>query len=490
MILRISKETFSQFNENKIQYCHWKSNEHLMPGLNGETDLDVLVSPTDKSKCETVLHNLSYLQCISQYGAIYPKVDDWIGFDEQTGKLIHIHLHYKMITGHKGMKEFTLPWDELCLETRVLDPETNVYIMDPNLEIITLYCRICLKKPTSEINRIKKNKSSFRFSDDVKKEIDYLKARIDYEVIGIILRRYFSNPELILKYIKKDELNNKEFTDLYGSVKKDLVPYCDSRFKYPYIKEVYYKYALFARKVLYKKTSFVFIYKKVPVTKRGLTVAFIGQDGAGKSTVVSEIGKWLSWKIDARNFYLGSGENYRSISKALLQKLGSKGGNAVVKLLRGILLILNYNKLSKSNLKRIKSSVRFSQKGGIALFDRYPQSDVIGLNDGPKIRDVFGKKSKNGFFGALINLFAGIEEKRIKAASTIQPDLVFKLILPVEESMRRKPTENEKIVSLKHDFILNWDLGKKQYQIDACQEYDKEILEIKKLIWENLLAVK
>ena len=56
--------------------------------------------------------------------------------------------------------------------------------------------------------------------------------------------------------------------------------------------------------------------------------------------------------------------------------------------------------------------------------------------------------------------------------------------------MRRKPTENEKIVSLKHDFILNWDLGKKQYQIDACQEYDKEILEIKKLIWENLLAVK
>ena len=179
MILRISKDTFSQFNENKIQYCHWKSNEHLMPGLNGETDLDVLVSPTDKSKCETVLHNLSYLQCISQYGAIYPKVDDWIGFDEQTGKLIHIHLHYKMITGHKGMKEYTLPWDELCLETRVLDPETNVYIMDPNLEIITLYCRICLKKPTSEINRINKNKSPFRFSDDLKKEIDYLKSRID-----------------------------------------------------------------------------------------------------------------------------------------------------------------------------------------------------------------------------------------------------------------------------------------------------------------------
>lgn len=490
MIVNISEATFSNLNNHNILYCHWKSNEHLIPGLNGETDLDILVSPADKAKCEEVLHKLNFLQCVSQYGALYPNVDDWIGFDEKTGKLVHIHLHYQLITGHKGMKEYSFPWIDLCLKTRLLDPSTNVYIMNPNLEIVTLYCRTCLKKPTSDIKKIKNKKLSFEFTEDVKKEIAYLKERIDYSSVEEIVKRYFTEYESFLQYIKKESLTDSEFIDLYKIVTKALLPYRDPRFKYPVLAEKCYRYALLCRKVLYKKTNHIFIYKKVPISKKGLTIAFIGQDGAGKSTVVRDIQKWLSWKIDARNFYLGSGDNYHSISKTLLLKLRSKGGNVIVRLIRGVLLIINYNKLSKVNLKRIRSSVRFSQQGGIALFDRYPQCEAAGFNDGPKIRDIFGKKTKNKVLGAFANLFANKEEKRIKAASTIQPDVVFKLILPVEESIRRKPAESERNVSLKHDFILNWDIGKKQYNIDACQDYDEEILEIKKLIWENLLTAK
>jgi hypothetical protein len=33
---------FDALHEHDIRYCHWKSNEHLLAGLAGETDLDLL----------------------------------------------------------------------------------------------------------------------------------------------------------------------------------------------------------------------------------------------------------------------------------------------------------------------------------------------------------------------------------------------------------------------------------------------------------------
>ena len=103
-MLKKSLELFDEFNKNNIKYCHWKSNEHLVEGLLGDTDLDVLISKNNKQIAEEILKKCLYMKCKSQYGSRYPGVDDWIGEDIETGKLIHVHLHYHIITGHKGMK--------------------------------------------------------------------------------------------------------------------------------------------------------------------------------------------------------------------------------------------------------------------------------------------------------------------------------------------------------------------------------------------------
>ena len=51
-MLTISKDLFTAWNDANLFYCHWKSNEHLLPGLDGTTDLDVLLSRDDKEKGE------------------------------------------------------------------------------------------------------------------------------------------------------------------------------------------------------------------------------------------------------------------------------------------------------------------------------------------------------------------------------------------------------------------------------------------------------
>ena len=160
-MLNISKELFASWNEAHLLYCHWKSNEHLLAGLEGKTDLDVLLSRTDKNQGEKLLRSLDFLKCKSQYGSRYFEVDDWIGFDKDTGALIHLHLHYALVTGHKGMKEYSLPWIDLALRTRVMNEKYGVYMMEPNLEMMTLYTRIGLKADV--INLVRCRMGNFIF---------------------------------------------------------------------------------------------------------------------------------------------------------------------------------------------------------------------------------------------------------------------------------------------------------------------------------------
>ena len=44
-----SKKLICELN-NSVNYCHWKSNEHIIPAINGETDLDILTDIKDKEK--------------------------------------------------------------------------------------------------------------------------------------------------------------------------------------------------------------------------------------------------------------------------------------------------------------------------------------------------------------------------------------------------------------------------------------------------------
>lgn len=53
-MLKTIKDMLEALEINDIQYCHWKSNEHLEPALNGDTDLDMLFLPEQRSIVDKV----------------------------------------------------------------------------------------------------------------------------------------------------------------------------------------------------------------------------------------------------------------------------------------------------------------------------------------------------------------------------------------------------------------------------------------------------
>ena len=480
-MLNISKDLFTSWNDAGVAYCHWKSNEHLLPGLDGNTDLDVLLSEEDRERGRSILSFLDFLECKSQYGSRYPGVEDWIGFDKVTGSLIHIHLHYALVTGHKGMKEYDLPWREEALQSRILNTEYGVYVMEPNLELVTLYTRIGLKADFKNLIRCRTGK--FHFDKDTKREIDWLKDRVNMSKVESLAKKYYGSMSVsFLDIIKKETIDAKSFTKLREITERNFKSNRRIHF-FVRLREVcffiYRRYLLPIR-----QKSGTLITKKVPIKEKGLTVAFLGQDGAGKTTVTKNIIKWWKWKLDVQKVYLGSGENYSSWKKKLAKRIPGK------KLFRYIRTLLTFSD-TKDRMKKayvnVRKAVDYSQKGGLVVYDRYPQMEYAGICDGPKIRkrlhDIFGK----GFMYKIMLPLAKSEEKNIKRILNYSPDVVIKLILSPEESLRRKPEENYADVKKKHEIIRALTYDKSDiYTVDATMPFDEELIMIKTIIWQHI----
>lgn len=483
--LAASKALFAGWNNNNIVYCHWKSNEHLLDGLNGDTDLDVLVASEHKEIADKVLENCGYKKYYPQYGSRYPGVCEWIGFDEETGRLIHVHLHYRLITGHKGMKEYEFPWCDETLDTRVLDSVTGVYIMQPELELLTLYSRIGLKVSLRQEKLARKGR--YKLSKDDEKEIEYLRNLVNWEKVEALAVKYYGERSVafvrLLKEVSIDAegiLQLKKLTSTVFSKNRNCSGISAT------VKQYYYAIALRVVSQLKNKFNFNIITRKVIENKDGCAIAFIGQDGSGKSTVTQEICKWLTWKIEAKRFYLGSGEHYNSWQKRALNILPRK--NEIVMPIRALITLSDYVSLARNTYKTLKKSQKYVSKGGIALFDRYPQVEYPGINDGPKIRTNYLPKVKGEVMQKYVEFCAKREEKYLDKAVTINPDIVFKLVLSPEISIQRKPEEDIEAVRKKHEIVKALEFNQAQiHEIDATMNYADELLCIKQAIWKGLV---
>lgn len=504
-MLEICKTLFAAWNTADIRYCHWKSNEHLPEGLTGLTDLDVFVSPEDRIRAQQELSKCEYVAFKPQKGSKYPMVEEWIGFDYDTGRLVHIHLHYQIITGTKHSKEYVFPLDELIISTRVFDSTYGVYVASPELEIVILYSRIVLKA---------KKKKKITVNHDYQKEIDYLKDRVDWQAVRDYCCRFFSNSsDKAYNVLRASTLSSAQLYELYKAVKKWLKPYkkfstLTAKFRYRYFRLRNIKNAVFAQRFHCHYIS------RKTLPEGGLSVCFLGADGSGKSTVSIDICKWLNWKIEANRFYLGSGDHYNSLLKKVLSFGSSKTsrnasqsgkketsesrysekqsktekkpkGSPLKSLLKSFFCILQaiyLKKIAVRSLRELKKAKKYTEKGAIALFDRFPQNQFQGLYDGPKIASR-NPNTKN----LIIKSNRRAEERAISKAQKYQPDIIFKLLLPAEESIRRKPDHTIEEVRPKAEITQKLIFENSVvYDIDATQPYNNEILEIKRLIWKAI----
>ncbi len=259
-VKKIVTDFFTQLNDNDVEYCHWKSNEHLLEGLTGKTDLDILLNKKDVGKFEKIARDEGFLRFNSQYASRYPGVEDWIGEDHATGSLIHIHLHYRLATGHTGLKEYSLPWLEDVFKTRKQDEEYSVYICAPEEELVCLLSRIALKAKYCDL--ILSSFGRYKVSKDDQREIDYLRKHVNYDMVHEICNRSFSENTESFNIIYNGDLNGKNLFIFRNTIHSDLKKFrYISGFRY-IVARWYYNIAMLIRLILRHKLGFCVITKK------------------------------------------------------------------------------------------------------------------------------------------------------------------------------------------------------------------------------------
>lgn len=472
-MLDVCRKIFDELLNQEINYCHWKSNEHLSDGLNGKTDMDLLVSKVDAKKFSDTLIKCECINVQPQFGSRYTDVEEWVGYDRKTGKLIHLHVHYRMITGSKHVKEYILPWHDLALDTKVLN--RNVYVMDPNLEMIILYMRIVLKEQES-IRKMDR----FVVPTEYRKEILWLKKQVDckilFNLIGNIWREDKDN---VLQLYCKEKLTKNDWAKLQelARVQADVVR--KEKIFNLFSISAFRKHLVGVKYSLKKSFGIVPFTTLKTLRVKGYVFVFIGCDGSGKSSVTGEIHKWLSWKLDCQRFYFGTGVGYK---KPTISRISSMAW--LPDIVRKKCRMLFYYQVSWRCVYMRLLLDFYIRRGGIAVCDRYPQTQFKGIYDGPKIQAL--QLCNDRAWG---RVFVRREEKNIAKVENKKIDVLFKLMIPAEVALKRSPGHKLREVKRKAKITEKLQFPECDvYEIDATQPFEEEILEIKGIIWDKLVG--
>lgn len=494
-MLESIKKMFDSLHSNNILYCHWKSNEHLEPALNGDTDLDMLFQPSDRNKLDCVLNECGLKRFratpLSQYNAI----EDYIGFDKQEAKIWHLHLHYQLTIGENHLKGYTLgAWGEYVLNNRILH-ESGVYTACPEDELVLLFTRIALKYSVRSIF------SSLSNDDHV--EMSWLQDRINPLVFQEHAEYLVGNncSKLIQEMLSKEIRKKREFVCLRNKLCKELRCFTGNTQISSWIKKEIRTLYWIVGGVNHRLHGNVSKpYSRVSPSG-GCVVAFIGSDGAGKSTTIKYVRDELSKKLDIKEVYLGSGDGSSSLlrkpMKIVAKRVGGKGLGASVekeyqeadKKMKKVSMkakVYSFAKyewamaLASEKKAKMREITKARNNGMIVLLDRYPQCKVYGVNDGPLLHKYINSKSK------FLRNRAQREQQIYEMFEKNPPDLTIRLIAPIEVAMQRKPEMTYEELEKKLDAVMAMRPSKEIVTINTSVDKKQSFGEVIEQIWKKM----
>src|SRR3989442_160129 len=177
-----------------VRYCQWKSVWAIERLLSGESDLDLLIDRRQSRYAQEVLARCGFKRFMATEATGYSAVEDYVGLDPEAGRLVHCHVHYRLILGEPNLKSYRLPWEKLLLDTRRLDAATNVFVAESNLEMVLLFVRFSAKLRWREI-------VAHRFGRDwvslMVPEYQWIRDRVDPDKCVALCRDLLGEPAAV-----------------------------------------------------------------------------------------------------------------------------------------------------------------------------------------------------------------------------------------------------------------------------------------------------
>lgn len=486
-VLKSIRQMLDAFEANGIVYCHWKSNEHLAEALSGETDLDVLFLPEQRAQLDIVLHECGLKRFRALPLMQYNAIEDYIGFDEETAVIWHLHTHYRMTLGEKHLKGYTVtPWGPYILDHRILDP-SGIYTILPEIELALLLIRNSLKLRLRDVGG--------RVGKDDRQEYAWLMERCDKAVLASHAEAMIGKrgAELLLRVCDGQLRRKSQLRPLYRYLRKYLRIFTGyTRLGSWWMRtkrELFWLTGGIKRRLGRNASQ---PYRRISPSG-GAAVVFLGCDGAGKSTSLAHVRKEFSKKIDVKTVYLGSGDGSSSLlrkpMKLIARRVGGKGlGHSVEKeyeekkhvslksRLYSIAKILWATTLASEKKSKLREVTRARNNGMLVLIDRYPQTEIPGYSDGPLLTRYLSGKG-------LRKRLAQWEYRIYASAALNMPDLAVKLTVPTEVAIARKPEMTPGEIERKKEAVRRFGSAMRSVEIDTSCTMAESFSKIMREIW-------
>lgn len=477
---RLSRQLIDALHENRIRYCHWKSNLLIAEALGGYDDLDLLVRRSDVSAFEAILFSLGFKEASNKNLEI-ASVKHFYGHDTDTGEILHLHVYYQIKTGPSWTKSIRFDFEPVLLENAVLH-ETGILVPEKHIEYVMFIIRIMMKY--SKVNEYllvrREEKRTVR-------EIAYLRDGMDRGKLRQFLSERFES-------LSEEDLERYAAVILKGSFVNRFRNAMELRRKIrKYIYQGPFENAWNNFTQLCYRVSNKLVYKqKKNLHSGGAVIVVAGLDATGKTTITGQLKKWLgknftvreahfgkpssTWLTFPFNFLIRIARRKTSIDSDLRSSTKKEGsGKSMVFIVRQVILAYDRYALAKRIWKK-------AGNGNIILCDRYKSED-FGVMDSKRL--IVGQYS--GFKRKLAALENRLYEKMP------QPDVMFYLTVPVDVAVKRneerikKGKESEQFLRIRHEQNQNLQYKAKVLaKVNTDQPFEAVIAEIKSVVWNNI----
>ena len=491
-VLPVLHALFESLGRAGVRHCHWKSNWRLPETLRGETDLDLLVHRADTSRFLSLVGALGFKPAS---GEDHPSVWHCYGCDDESGRLLDLHVYYRVVTGGT-IKGYHLPVEEMLLRG-ARPTEAGVYVPEPAAEMVLFVIRKSLDYAVASEALIPRE---WKAAAD---ELRWLMSQgARDEDVRRLLDEYLPSVEFALFEKLRDAIESGRWGvgrfRLGRALASRLRPY--RRFARPS--------ATVARSRRAWRKAWRTLRGGTPtqaLRSGGAVIGVVGSDGSGKSTVIAEMSRWLGEFLSVATIHGGKPPpsvttalprlllpllrrmlpRYRTTRVELRAREGKGMEPAAMRTGPLLLFALRALMLAYERKKLLIRAHRRAANGTLVLSDRYPTRQP-GVPEGAMLH--FLRDDPRPLYRWL----ARAEERTYRAIP--QPDLVLRLDVPLELAVQRnltriKPGGPEPTEYLRQRHAKSSELeftGVPTYRIRTDAMVEETMRAVKPILWNAL----
>src|SRR6266566_3854508 len=412
-----------------VYCCQWKGSWKKHRWMMGEGDIDLLVERATEPQFTAVLEELGFRRATPPAGSRVAGMESCFGLDRATGRLIHVHVHYQLLTGGFWTTIYRLPFERALLDSTV---HRNVFRTPaPEFELLVFAIRMVQRfRPRDVLG------GQPGWLKKIQGELDALLKQAELHRLGDVLAQHL--PTMDLAFVD----------ECLASLRPGY-----SRWR---------RFAL--RRELHERLRAHA--KTPPLTMKLSRLAW---------SILTLRGR-LDWRRPPRSlFTLAVG----ALLKVRRRIFGEPGGADGAQFPGYVHCLRDVCTARDRYLLYLKAR-RFALAGGLALCERYPVPQNYELA-GPRLDPVAPRLSRN----VLGRLMLAAERRYYQ--HILAPDVLIVLAVDPETAVQRKTTEPADYVRHRNRVVRNVDwIGSGAHFVEAGRPLAQVVEDLKALIWAEL----